>query len=71
MKRLEQAHLFKESHSQSINKVSWNYEDPNILATASHDGTIKIWDLRSEDHSQETHCLESNESVMEVKFNPR
>jgi len=27
--------------------VKWSPTDPYVLATTSHDGTVKVWDIRS------------------------
>lgn len=30
-----------------MSAVEWSPNDPFILASTSHDGTIKVWDIRS------------------------
>ena len=37
----------KPSHKAWVSAVKWSQKDPYILASTSHDGTIKIWDIRS------------------------
>ena len=37
----------KPSHKGWVSAVQWSSKDPYILASASHDGTLKIWDIRS------------------------
>jgi ribosome biogenesis protein YTM1 len=38
---------FKPSHRGWISAVQWSRRDPYQLASTSHDGTIKLWDIRS------------------------
>jgi len=38
---------FKPSHNAWISSVQWSLRDPYQLASTSHDGTIKLWDIRS------------------------
>lgn len=37
----------KPSHKAWVSAVKWSQKDPYVLASTSHDGTIKIWDIRS------------------------
>lgn len=37
----------KPSHKAWVSAVQWSKKDPYILASASHDGSLKIWDIRS------------------------
>jgi ribosome biogenesis protein YTM1 len=37
----------KPSHKAWVASVKWSPKDPYILSSASHDGTLKIWDIRS------------------------
>jgi ribosome biogenesis protein YTM1 len=37
----------KPSHNAWVSAVRWSRKDPYVLASSSHDGTIKIWDIRS------------------------
>ena len=32
-----------KAHSQDVNRVSFNPKEPNLLASCSDDGTIKLW----------------------------
>lgn len=38
--------MLRTSHSAWISAVQWT-NDPYILTSASHDGTVKVWDIRS------------------------
>ncbi|KAL7541707.1 hypothetical protein ACHAXR_013140 [Thalassiosira sp. AJA248-18] len=35
------------SHKAWVSSVEWSPTDPFVLATTSHDGTLKVWDIRS------------------------
>ncbi|KAL9188779.1 hypothetical protein ACHAXT_007157 [Thalassiosira profunda] len=37
----------KQSHKAWVSAVRWSPSDPFVLASASHDGTLKVWDIRS------------------------
>ena len=37
----------KPSHKAWVSAVQWSPTDPYLLASTSHDGTIKTWDIRS------------------------
>jgi ribosome biogenesis protein YTM1 len=37
----------KPSHRSWVSDVKWSQTDPFVLASTSHDGTIKMWDIRS------------------------
>ncbi len=38
---------FYYSHKSWISGVEWSPVDPYVLASSSHDGSIKVWDIRS------------------------
>jgi WD40 repeat protein len=35
----------EKAHSMDVNSVSWNPKHPDILASCSDDGTVKLWKL--------------------------
>jgi WD40 repeat protein len=35
-----------DAHSESIRTISWNPSSAELIASASDDGTIKVWDIR-------------------------
>lgn len=37
----------RPSHKSWISAVQWSPTDPFVLASASHDGSLKVWDIRS------------------------
>jgi ribosome biogenesis protein YTM1 len=38
---------WRPSHRAWITSVRWSEETPYRVASASHDGTVKLWDLRA------------------------
>jgi WD40 repeat protein len=36
----------EKAHDMDINCVRWCPQDPRMLASASDDGTVKLWELR-------------------------
>lgn len=37
----------QSSHKAWVSDVQWSPTDPYVLASNSHDGTLKLWDIRS------------------------
>ncbi|XP_023322719.1 GATOR complex protein WDR24 [Eurytemora carolleeae] len=59
-----------EDHKRTINKVNFHPTEAHNLITGSQDGTLRLFDLRT-DHSQPTLVFQSHaESVRDVQFNP-
>jgi len=48
--RLAKEHVFK-GHTDSVDQLSWHPSNPDLLATASGDKTVKVWD------SRQTKCI--------------
>ena len=38
---------YLSSHKSWVSDVQWSPTDPFVLASNSHDGTLKVWDIRS------------------------
>ncbi len=39
--------FFSQGHVETIFDCKFKPDDPNLLATASFDGTIKVWDINT------------------------
>lgn len=39
--------LLSTEHNRTVTRICWHPKDPNILASASIDGTMRIWDTRT------------------------
>ena len=39
--------VFRPSHEAWISQVYWSHRDPYQIFSCSHDGTLKLWDIRS------------------------
>jgi ribosome biogenesis protein YTM1 len=37
----------KPSHKAWVSALQWSPTQPHVVATTSHDGTVKMWDIRS------------------------
>lgn len=66
----ESADRIISEHSRAVNRLSFNYRNPNWLVSAAQDGLMKLWDLR-ERKSQARLSLNGNsEAVRDICFNP-
>ncbi|KAL3874085.1 hypothetical protein ACJMK2_037148 [Sinanodonta woodiana] len=52
-----------EGHTRTVNSVHWNPKVPSMLASASDDGTVRIWGPASEGSRLGNGCLESGRST--------
>lgn len=58
-------------HIRTINQIAINPLDPAEFATASEDGTVRIWDMSDITHPTVTHVLSGHTSpVMEIAYHP-
>lgn len=59
----------KEGHTDAINALAFNHTCEYLLATASHDKTIGLWDLRN--LSSKIHSLEGHiDAVTSLSWHP-
>ncbi|KAL7571998.1 hypothetical protein ACA910_001654 [Epithemia clementina (nom. ined.)] len=52
--------VFRPSHKAWISHVQWSCRDPYQIYSCSHDGTLKVWDIRSATPLHTVRVLPSN-----------
>lgn len=59
--------LFKTepNHSETIFDAQINYKIPNIIATSSYDGSIKIWDLHTMECKSTIEISEKKQQILD------
>lgn len=50
-------------HSSSVEDLQWSPNERNVFASASSDGTVKIWDVRSKSHTAALSVTISNVDI--------
>jgi ribosome biogenesis protein YTM1 len=55
---------FRPSHKGWISSVHWSKTNPYHLASASHDGTVKLWDIRSSNPLHTVRAFPTEEKAM-------
>ncbi|KAI9222228.1 hypothetical protein BC828DRAFT_378906 [Blastocladiella britannica] len=56
-------------HARAVNRLAFHATDPHLLLSASQDGLLKLWDLRTK--STATHSFDGKaESVRDCQFSP-
>lgn len=57
------------SHSQLINRVNWSHHSPDLLASCSQDGFLKIWN-RNDKSDRPVINMDHKEKIRDCQFSP-
>ncbi|KAL6079591.1 GATOR complex protein wdr59, variant 2 [Balamuthia mandrillaris] len=58
-----------KSHDRPVLDLSWNFHDPNLLATCSADSNVHLWDTRIPKKAHRVQSLRPRAGVTQVKWN--
>lgn len=65
----KQERVIKE-HNRTVNRISWNPHDCNVLLSASQDGTVKRFDLRDSSKAGQMCYQNAKCEVRDVQYHP-
>ena len=59
-------------HTDIVEDVDWHHRDVNLIGSVGDDKSIRIWDVRKENPSQSTHCINKAHEgdINSIAFNP-
>jgi ribosome biogenesis protein YTM1 len=61
---------FRPSHKAWVSQVKWSPSNPYQLASTSHDGTVKLWDIRSSNPLYTVRAFPKEEKGMSLVWAP-
>lgn len=62
------AEIVFNSHKSWVSSVEWSPNDPFVLASSSHDGSVKVWDIRSSLPLHTVQAHKKNEKSLCIAF---
>jgi ribosome biogenesis protein YTM1 len=62
---------FRPSHKAWVSSVNWNQTNAFQIASASHDGTVKLWDIRSSNPLHTVKAFAKEEKGLCLVYNAR